>query len=137
MVTEFGLCCSFNLLPDVKDKTKNTNDVTWRVEGGYKNSPSKQMTKNPHLQEKPYRTDIAGLPGGLSFSLDLQVDFNFTLSRLLHGQDDNKRKVMHKLKTVAYFKVLYTFCRQTSTFVLSICPLVSRSWFILPFRSRR
>jgi len=41
------------------------------------------MAKNPHLQEKPYRTDIAGLPGGLSFTLDLQVILTTSLLILI------------------------------------------------------
>ena len=75
VITEFGLCCSFNLLPDVFKKTNETKDNNWTLEGGYINPPALHMAKNPHLQEKPYRTDIAGLPGGLSFTLNLQVVF--------------------------------------------------------------
>ncbi len=75
VITEFGLCCSFNLLPDVFKKTNETKDKNWSLEGGYANPPALHMAKNPHLQEKPYRTDIAGLPGGLSFTLDLQAGY--------------------------------------------------------------
>ena len=79
IITEFGLCCTFNLLPDVYNKTLKDLNPTWDLEHGYENSPDANMAKNPHMQEKPYRTDIAGLPGGLSFTLDLQVcsDYQF------------------------------------------------------------
>ena len=73
IITEFGLCCTFNMLPDVFNKTLRESNPTWNLEGGYRDSPDANMAKNPHMQEKPYRTDIAGLPGGLSFTLDLQV----------------------------------------------------------------
>ena len=77
IITEFGLCCTFNLLPDVVNKTLKDPNPTWYLEKGYTNSPDANMAKNPHMQEKPYRTDIAGLPGGLSFTLDLQVSSAF------------------------------------------------------------
>ena len=79
IITEFGLCCTFNLLPDVYNKTLKDPNPTWDLEHGYEYSPDANMAKNPHMQEKPYRTDIAGLPGGLSFTLDLQVcsDYQF------------------------------------------------------------
>jgi hypothetical protein len=55
IVTEFGLCCTFNLLPDVTNKSNQDPSVTWNLEDGYKGSPGAEMAKNPHLQEKPYR----------------------------------------------------------------------------------
>jgi hypothetical protein len=58
IVTEFGLCCTFNLLPDVTNKSNQDPSVTWNLEDGYSGSPGAEMAKNPHLQEKPYRSWI-------------------------------------------------------------------------------
>jgi hypothetical protein len=72
-VTDFGLCCTFNLLPDVLNKTAKEANTWWDLEEGYSSKHDRSVANNPHMQEKPYRTDIAGISGGITFSLDAQV----------------------------------------------------------------
>jgi hypothetical protein len=70
VITEFGPCCTFNLIPDL---TGPLMEKVWTPETGYPGSPQHMMGENRRLLEVPHRTDIAGMIGGLSLIVDLQV----------------------------------------------------------------
>ena len=74
VVTEFGLCCTFNLLPDVTNRSFKNPFPDWDLENGYYSKNPLHFDKNAHLKERPYRSDIAGLNGGLTFTLDLHAN---------------------------------------------------------------
>ena len=102
IVTEFGLCCTFNLLPDVTNKSNQDPSVTWNLEDGYSGSPGAEMAKNPHLQEKPYRSWI-------NYELRVGSCWKDLKSLLMHItlQQADSRQICSQLqvtKKVAYKK---------------------------------
>jgi hypothetical protein len=61
-------------MPDVTNKSNKNPFPDWDLEEGYNKMNPLHFDKKSHLKEKPYRSDIAGLDGGLTFTLDLQAN---------------------------------------------------------------
>ena len=97
--TDYGVCCTFNLLTDLRSWRKtdiNYNESEeepshhngewsdWTLLNGYRKRTTPPTQRDLQRNggrplEEPHRTTLAGLSGGLTFTLDLQVSHDTVL----------------------------------------------------------